>query len=432
MINKSIYDDLQNTVLLNDDTLTIEHFVTSDPDVIRVVKNQPSTELPGYVDTLLRIGAAAVGRAQLVQDHDFVRAMTEKSIVTAGALAKDIISQTAAELDKQLNGESGALLDPVRKQLEQVNKVVDERTAELRKQLDPHNPNSDLHGAISGLRKLMDSSYAESVPVQLGRAIQSIASKDGTLAQSVQAVVKEALDQQVEPLRKQVESLEKELLKEKAAAEAAAEIIDSTTQKGAPFEVDVLRRVKPWASVCGGETHHVGPENKPGDVLSVFAASGAIGMDCRLVIEAKDDSMARGRKRLQDDMTKALDYREGDIGIFVGKTPLAFGVEIGEWEEGVSEGRPWIACTIEHLHVALRYSIVLKRLRDRACKVSAIDAGAIDEQVQVVRTALRRITTIKVAASAITKGVGQVTSEADQLSREIDGALRIVEGMLEE
>lgn len=432
MINKAIYDELQNSVRLVDDTLYIEHYETSDPDVIRVVKNQPAPELPGYVETLLRIGAAAIARAQLVQDYDFVRAWAEKSIVTAGAHAKDIIQQTAAELDKQLNGENGAMLDPVRKQLEQVNKVVEERTAELRKQLDPHNPNSDLHGAITGLRRLMDASYADSVPVRLGQAIEAIAAKDGTLARSVKAVVKEALDLQIEPLRKQVETLEKGLLQEKAAAEAAADIIQSTTHKGAPFEEDVLRRVKSWASICGGETHHVGTDNKPGDVLSVFGASGALGMDLRLVLEAKDDAVARGRKRLQDDLTKALDHREGDAAIFVGKTHTAFGAEIGEWDEGVSDNRPWIACTVDHLHVALRYLVVLKRLRDRACKASAIDAGAIEEQVQVMRTALRRITTIKTAASSITKSVGQVTSEGDQLGREVEASLRIIEGMLEE
>lgn len=433
MINKKIYETINGgSVRLIEDALVIESFTTHDPDVVHVVANQAQDELPAYVDTLLRIGAAAIARAQLVQDNDFVRAMAAKSISEAGTMARDIISQTAATLDKQLNGEDGALLDPVRKQLELVNKVVEERTAELRKQLDPHNPNSNLHGAIQGLRRLMDSSFAESVPVQLGQAIQAIAAKDGTLAKSVQEVVKDALEVQVEPLRKQIEALEREVLKDKAAAEAAAEIIQSTTQKGAPFEEDVLRKVKSWASVCGGETHHVGPENKPGDILAVFTASGGLGMDCNLVVEAKDDAGGRGRKRLQDDVSKALDFREGDAAIFVGKTPAAFGIDVGEWDEGVSENRPWISCTVDHLSVALRYIVVLKRLRDRACKASAIDAGAIEEQVQAIRTALRRITTIKVATTAITKGVGQVTSEGDQLGREIDGALRIIEGMLEE
>jgi len=33
MINKAIYDELQNSVRLVDDTLFIEHYETSDPDV---------------------------------------------------------------------------------------------------------------------------------------------------------------------------------------------------------------------------------------------------------------------------------------------------------------------------------------------------------------------------------------------------------------
>jgi hypothetical protein len=422
--------DRSPQVRVEGDALIIDHFRTSDADVLHVATNSPAEDLVALTDTLLRIGAAAIGRAQQVQDFEFVRALADDVVKKAGDQAKLILISTSAALDEQLNGENGALLEPVRKQIEDARKTVDEELAEVRKQLDPRDPNSDLYGAISSVRRLLDPTHTESVPVRLERMIEGIAAKDGTLAKSVRVVVADALTLEVEPLRKQIETLEKELLKDKAAADAAAEIVQSSTHKGVPFEEEVLRRVKAWASACGGETHNIGPENKPGDVLAVFAASGALGVDLRLVLEAKDDSVGRGRRRLQDDVTKALDFREGDAAIFVGKTAAAFALEIGEWDEGVSDNRPWIACTVDHLQVAMRYMVVLKRLRDRSSRESAIDAGAIEEQIQSMRTALRRVTTIKTAASQITKSVGQVTGEGDQLYREIDSSLKLIEAML--
>lgn len=418
-------------VTVEGSSLSIDHMITSDLDVVRVAQKATPEDLPGTVEAMLKIGATAISRAQHVNDFEFVRVLADDIVKKAGARAQEILAETSTALEEQLNGEDGALLEPVRRQLHSVQQVVETRLADVRKQLDPNNPESDLYGALKNVRRLLDPKNTESLPVRIEQLLDGVVAKDGALARSVKAVVSESLNSQIEPLRKQIEGLEKEVLKEKAVAESAAEILQMSTQKGYDFEADVITRVKAWATVVGGETHHVGPENKPGDIVVVFTTKSSLGVDLRIVIEAKDDASARGRKRIQDDMAKAMDHRECEVGIFVGKTLGAFGKEIGEFDEGTADNRPWIACTVEYLTFALRTAIVAKRWQDRVAKDASIDPAVIEDQLQAIRTSVRRITSIKTAATAITKSAGQVTSESEQLQREIEGALRVIEGMLE-
>jgi len=66
----------------------------------------------------------------------------------------------------------------------------------------------------------------------------------------------------VAPLATEVDKLSKEV----RGQEAAAEAVEQTTLKGAPYEEEVTGILQAWARVAGAEVDHVGAGNQPGDV----------------------------------------------------------------------------------------------------------------------------------------------------------------------
>lgn len=401
------------------DGVSITNLFLDDFDVIQLLKDQEPGEMCDLVGLATSIGARALNGASQALDVTVVRHMLENHARQTAEKTGEIIDRTRKVIDEQLNGENGTLLDPVRRQLELVKQVVGGRLEDVRKQLDPHNPDSDLFGAISGVKRLLDPTHTDSVPVRLNLMLEALAAKDGTLAMAVRAVVNEALTLQIDPLCKQVDALEKELLKDKKANE----IIQSTTAKGRPFEDEAFARANSWSAGAGGWAEHIGTDNLAGDVLAVFSRDAHAGIDLRIVIEARDDATAKGRKQVSDQLSKAMELREAEAAIYCGKTADALGKEIGEWAEGTSNGRPWIACTFELLPLALRMTLLTARMRERSRTESKVDSETIKASVEEIRIALRRISTIKKSATTITSAASDVQSQCEGLHREANCAL---------
>jgi hypothetical protein len=408
------------------DGVSIANIFLDDFDVIQLLKDKEPGEMVELASLATSIGARALNGASQALDVTVVRQMLETHARQTSERTSEIIDRTRLVIDEQLNGENGTLLEPVRQQLEHVKQVVGGRLDEVKKQLDPHNPQSDLFGAINGVKRLLDPTHTDSVPVRLNKMLEVLAAKDGTLATAVQGVVNEALSRQIEPLCKQVGDLEKELIKDKRAKE----IIQSSTAKGRPFEDEAFALASNWATGRGGWADHVGTDNQPGDIVTVLQRDGEAGIDLRIVIEARDDATGKGRKQVSDQLAKAMDLRESDAAIYCGKTTDAFGKEIGEWAEGTCNGRPWIACTYELLHLALRMTLLSTRLRHQSRGGSKVDSVAIKTSMDEIRTALRRITTIKKSVTEITTAAADVRTQCEGLNSEINAALTNAEQAL--
>ena len=82
------------------------------------------------------------------------------------------------------------------------------------------------------------------------------------------------IDQSLKPLSQQIETLSERLIQE----EAAAGVVCRTTEKGLPYELEVVERLRPWAQVVGATVEHVGGDNQAGDVLVRFSQASIAGL----------------------------------------------------------------------------------------------------------------------------------------------------------
>jgi hypothetical protein len=250
--------------------------------------------------------------------------------------------------------------------------------------------------------------------------VEHVTGESGQLAKAVREVVSAAL----KPLEEKVTDLAKDV----RGQEAVAEALEQTTQKGASYEEEVLRVLQGWAQWQGAETHHVGVDNQPGDVLLVLHEPDA--NDLRVIVEARDQQSSYGRKVISDHLNEAMARRGANTAIYVSKTRAGLAKEIGEWAQGSSGAGPWVACTHEHLVTAVRFLIVQERLQQLRRAAPALDAASIESQVQRVRTCLGKITNIKTKVTNIREGADDIESEANALRRDINDALSEIENAL--
>jgi hypothetical protein len=242
----------------------------------------------------------------------------------------------------------------------------------------------------------------------------------------VATVVRKVVEESVKPLTTRVDELAKEI----RGNEAASAALEQTPAKGRPFEEELLPIVQAWALMVGAEVDHVGPANQPGDILVVLDSSRMAATDLRIVVEARDEQCARGKKRILDDMAAALATRKADYGLYVARSASGLAKEIGDWAELECAHGPVIACTAEHLRTALRFAVVQHRLRQLKAATPKADVVAIQAEVERIRSALGRIRTINTKATSIRTGADAITSEATELKRETSEALYVIEEAL--
>jgi hypothetical protein len=242
----------------------------------------------------------------------------------------------------------------------------------------------------------------------------------GQLAKAVRDVVSSAL----KPLEDKVTDLAKDV----RGKEAVAAVLEQTTYKGASYEEEVLRVLQDWAQWQGIETHHVGVDNQPGDVLVV--SRDPDGNDLSVIVEARDHQSPYGRKVISDSLNEAMAKRAAKAAIYVSKTRPGLAKEIGEWAEGSCSAGRWVACTHEHLVTAIRFLVAQEQLQRFRGAASAVDAASIESQLQRIRTSLGKIKNIKTKVTNIRDAAKDVDDEADSLRNEINGALSEMENAL--
>lgn len=328
-----------------------------------------------------------------------------------------------AGLAQKLGGGDGQVLGPIRSLVDMTATVITERLSSVRAlltdEIDPARSTSTLGRALIELRDLLDSERKDSVQGTLMEAVQRIAGEDGALARSVRATVSES----IRPLADEVNRIGTQI----ALADAARTILNDTTAKGASYEEEVLG-VLARPSASGTEVQHIGPDNRPGDVLVAFGtASTADGL--RIVVEARDRTAPSGRKVIADTLSKAMAERGANAAIYVSRGREGLAAEVGEWAEGSSDCGPWIATTHDHLIVAVRFLVILHRFGTLRAE-SGVDSAAIDGQVDRIRTALRKISTIKRNVTTIRDSAGAIQEEAETLQFDIRGALLSIEGSI--
>ena len=394
-------------------------------DVADFLRDRQPDERVELLIRSLEVGVFCLERAQTAQDTEFVKRQIQILLTDVGDAVKGIPSATQEALLQRIGSDRGQVLEPVATLVTQVSQSMTERVREVQSLLsddiDPTKESSVLGAALKKIRDLLDPQRTDSIQGALRSAVESATSDTGTLAKAVGA----AADNAIKPLADRVAELAREI----RGQEEAAEALDRTTAKGAPYEEEVVVALQRWASIAGGEVHHVGGDNKPGDVLIQLTDCEAAGL-ASIVVEAKYRESRKGRKQVTDEVRKAMAERGAGAAVFVSCTSDGFAKEIGEWAEGECEHGRFVACTHDHLITAIRFLIVQERLAALRAASPEVDSSSIGGQIQRVRTSLARVTNINRKVTDVRSGVDAIQTEAEAIRDEIRSALAEIEEAL--
>lgn len=406
-------------VHITSEQVVVENLVIANREVAGFLEKVPEPERPKALVHAAEVGVFCLERASFVRDLDFVRQQFDQQLrVITGEMEK-IPLKVEQELLKKVGTNDGQVLAPVATLVATTDRVIHERLKTVQTlldgEIDPRRPDTTLGKAIATITGLLDAQREDSVQKVLEKAVQSVASDDGCLV----AGLKRLLPTLLKPLQDEVDRLALEI---RGQQEVAAALAD-TTAKGAAFEEEVLPTIQCWAKFAGATVEHVGGDRQPGDIL-VNVHDHTLPMNpFVIVIEARDENTARGKKHITDDLGRGLATRAGHFGIYLAKTQAGLGKEIGDWAEGRTALGPYIACTLNNLITALRFAVLQTRLQALQNARPEADLAAIQSEVDRARTALRRVRTIKTKA-------GDITREADDLNQEVNEALVAMEKSL--
>jgi len=384
---------------------------------------------PGDREDLVRraleIGLFSLERTSTSQDMEFVRRQVEGLLHEVTGAISSIPQRVEDGLMAKVGIGNGQVLAPVVKAVDESVRTAERGIDEARKllqQVDPSRSDGAMGQALQQVKDLLDPKRKDSVSSRVEEVVKGLGERGGCFATTVTAIIDEAL----KPLKSEVSRLSDRLIEQ----DAAAEVIDRTTEKGLPYEIEVVERLQPWAKAVGATVEHVGVDNQPGDVVVRFAPTSITGRELTVVVEARDRADAKGLKRVTADLEVAMQRRQATAAVYVGRTSAAFAREIGDWADGRGESGPFIACVDGALELAMRFIVALVRLDDLHQAHHELDATAIRPYVSQIRTSMDRVRSVKTKLTAIENAAGDIRSDVESLRSEVLTALESVEALL--
>jgi len=416
----------KNKIEILEAGIKINDLIIPKKDVADFFRSVKEEELELTFIQAVEIGVFCLERVRLSQDTEFVRRQVESLISQVEKAVLSIPDATREKLLEKIGTGEGQVLAPIQEIVNLASITTSERIKELRdllsQEIDPSKETSILGKALKNLKELLDPDRKDSIQGSLESAIKSITTEDGALAKAVKAVVAEA----IKPLADEMDRLSKEI----RGKEAALEALQETIEKGITYEHEVLKKLQVWARFAGAEVHHVGVDNRPGDILIKFPAMSLHGTDSRFVLEVRDRKSPKGRKAISDDLAQAMVERDACGGIYLSRSTEGLAKEIGDWAEGTCEYGPWIATTDEHLLTALRFLLGLRRLEEIKSAKPEIDASVIEDQIKRIRTSLDRVKTINQKINSLQNTTFEIKQELEILRDEIRSSLLAIEDAL--
>ncbi len=413
-------------IIVRDGGIQILNLEIPRKDVADFLRSIEEDEREATLIRAVEVGAFCLERARTSQDTDFVRRQVESLLGHVEKATGLIPHEIEKALVAKVGTGDGQILAPINAVVGQIAKTLADRVKEVKdllsQEMDPAKETTTLGKALRSLRDILDPKRTDSVQGVVESAIGRVTAEDGSLAKAVKAVVSDA----VKPLSNEVAELAKEI----RGQEVAAEALERTTEKGAPYEDKVVITLQSWAQAAGAEVHHVGTDNKPGDVVVKIVSMAITHAPMTFVVEARDRQSRMGRKGLSDTLTAAMVERNANAAVYLSRSRDGLAKEIGEWAEGETERGSWVACTDEHLITAIRFLIVQERLKQLNTSIPELDAGSILTQLQRIRTTLDRVKTINRRVTDVHNGADGIKAEAEMLRDEVRDALTTIEDAL--
>jgi hypothetical protein len=214
-------------VLLLEGSVVIKNIAIPHRDVADFMRRVPEEERTAALVQVVQIGAFCLERAQTTKDTDFVRRQVESLLSEVDTAVRRIPALAQAAFIEKIGGNSGQVLAPITQLVADVSRVTATKLNDVRellsRDIDPGRESSTVGRALRAVRDLLDSNRMDSVQGCIRAAVAQVTGEDGALANSVKAVVAEAM----RPLQSQLLSI----VMESRGRDAAAEAVAQTTAK---------------------------------------------------------------------------------------------------------------------------------------------------------------------------------------------------------
>lgn len=416
-------------IQVTDDRILIHNLEIPGKDAANYLQQVPEDERDRICISALKAGLHYLEITQNSQDVEFVKRQIASLLSDVEKAIAHIPNTVQQELLGKLGTKDGQVLAPVQRQINEVSAVTKERVNEVKtllsQDIDPSKETSVLGNALKTIKNLLDATRNDSVPGVLTTALKDVSAENGTLAKAVKSVVVEA----VKPLADEVDRLTKEIRGKQAAQDA----LQQTTVKGFTYEETVVAELQHWSKLAGAEVHHVGTDNNSGDILIKLTPKSIAATELSIVIEVRDrSSKPWGRKPITDQLNKAMAQRGASAAIFLSRFREGLAQEIGEWAEGENDQGSWVATTHDLLTLAIRFLIMQQRLTALRASQPEINAIALSDQLQRMRTTLKRITSINKHLSKLRENANDIEAESEMLRNEFRDALNSIEDAVRE
>jgi hypothetical protein len=419
-----IQKQLENVkIIVTDSNMEIANYVTGEPVVVQHFLQTLEPDRLSELDRTLQIGAICLQKAQLANDIDFVNMRVDKMLFDF----ENGLKALPDALSQKLGVQHGGVLFPVAKLVEDVKKDVAESLKSVRAGVDPRDPSSALAQALSSIGNLLDPKRTDSVQHKLQTAIEKFAAQDGDLAKTMGLVVGDAVTHAVRPLKDRLAEMEKQLVDQKRFAE----LVQATTLKGVDFEHELEIKLATLADAIGADLQYVGGDNKAGDFVLKLRPDGISAIDLTIVIEAKNQQTAKGRVPVKDAIGKAMAHRGAQVGIYVVKEEGGLAAEISNFHHGDSEHGTYFACAADNVGFMLRLAIFVARLRAKRDQ-ETVDEAYVQNQVEAIRTALKKFSNLQKSAGAIAGLAEEVKTQLRQIKADIEHSACSIEGSLKQ
>lgn len=416
----------EGRIVIENCLITVDGLQIHDADVAEYLTRLGPQERTGAFTKALQIGVFCLNRADGTRDIDFVRRQIEALMGEVTRSLEKLPFLTQEALLQKIGTGNGQVLAPVQNLIDQAAASTTARLKEVKdllaQDIDPGKDSSTLGRALRVLRELLDPKRSDSIQASVQTALGHIASDSGPLANSLRETLATALL----PIQHELA----ELAKEVRGKEAVAEVIASTPLKGVTFEHEILAELQQWARSTGAEVHHVGTDNRSGDIVLRIVESGPMSPVLSVVVEVRDRQAPAGRKSITDTLNRAMEARGANAAIYISRHADGLALEVGDWAEGECEKGRWIACTRCHVLTAIRFLIVQEHIARLRQASSEFDAHSIASQVQRVRISIERVKKITRRVGEVRGSADEIQQEAEILRDEIRGALVAMEDSL--
>ncbi|UKP01459.1 hypothetical protein [Nostoc sp. UHCC 0870] len=413
---------IPSQIEVRNDCIIIRNLEISLYDAVDYLSSIPSDEYEQTCINIFEVGFFCIQRIQNRNDTEFVRREFDYLLAELYKTVATIPQALETRILSQLGAENKQILAPMQSQIGLtkafINQQIDEVKRLFQQEIDVSKNSSTLGIAIRKIENLLDSKRTDSIPGVFAESLKNITLENGVLTKSVKAVVGDA----VKPLAQEVEKLRQQI-REKEMVES---VLEQTIAKGATYEESIVVELQQWSKM-GAEIYHVGKDKEVGDILIKFTSNSIVACDLSIIIEARNrDSASWGRKRIADQLNKAMMKRKATAGIFLSRNREGLAQEIGYWAQGICEQGQWVATTHEMLNVAIQFLVITQQLAAQKTLNPELNYEVLESQLQRIQVSLDYLSQFNSHATSIEENCGAIRAKSKIMRNEICSALNSI------